>query len=1143
MHLLVRETRALDESEAAQDLGQTPAELVLLSFSDADLGALAAAWQTMPAPPGARLASLARLRHPMSVDLYLEGVISGARCVVVRLLGGLDYWRYGAEELAALCRDRAIPLALLPGDGGEDPRLAALSTVGPGVLTRLDAHFRGGGAANMARVLRLAAHLAGLGADEAGEAEPLPQHGVHLLDLDRAGEARPLAALVFYRSHLLSADTAPVAALAAALRARGLAVGALYVAGLKEPGCAAFAARTLAAWRPAAVVNLTGFSARRGDAASPLDAAGVPVLQAVLAGSSREAWQASARGLAQADLAMQVVLPELDGRLLTGAVSFKAEQAPIPGLQYARTVHRPDPDGVALAADRAAGWARLAAAPRGERRVAVVLSDYPGVGGQRGHAVGLDGFASLEAVLGDLAGAGYMAGPVPDAAALVAALCDAPPAVLLVLDDYRRLFAGLPGGLREQVVAAWGAPEDDPACVGGRFTLRHLRLGNLVAAVQPDRGCALDRRATYHDPDLPPRHAYIAFHLWLRAVFDAHAVVHLGAHGSLEWLPGKAVAPSAACAPRALLGGLPVVYPFIVNNPGEAAAAKRRLGAVTLGHLTPPLGPAGVWGEAAELERMIDEYAAADGLDRRRTALLRRGILDRAEAAGLLAESGVVRDAGEEDALARLDAYLCDVKDLQVRDGLHVFGRPPPGRERLLDALRGGNPGVDGGELAARLDASAAAERRALLDALDGRFVPPGPAGAPTRGRADALPTGRNLSTVDPRAVPTRSAVALAEASAAELLRRHVQDHGDWPRSVLLDLWGSTSMRTGGEDLALALVLLGARPVWDAGSARVGGFEVLPLAVLDRPRVDVTLRISGLFRDAFEAQVALFDACVRAVAARDEAAEWNPLAAAARGLEGEALRRATARVYGAPSGSYGAGVGALLDRGAWERRAELGAAWLAASAGAYGQGLDGAPDPAGLAARVGAADAFVHQQDHAEGDLLDTVEHAAHEGGFAAAAAGLGGAPALYHLDTSRPGAPRPRLLAEEVARVVRGRAANPGWIRGMMRHGYRGAAEVARGVEALHGFAATLPGRFDRQFEVLFDATLGTPEVDDFLRRANPEARAAMAARFAEARTRGLWHPRRNAPACEDAACEDAADAAPGDMARAMPEDAGGPG
>jgi len=420
----------------------------------------------------------------------------------------------------------------------------------------------------------------------------------------------------------------------------------------------------------------------------------------------------------------------------------------------------------------------------------------------------------------------------------------------------------------------------------------------------------------------------------------------------------------------------------------------------------------------------------------------------------------------------------------------------------MLETLQRSCPALDPADLAARLDASAEAERRALLDALDGRFVPPGPAGAPTRGRADVLPTGRNLTTLDPRMVPTRSALALAEASAAELLRRHLQDHGEWPRGLMIDVWGSASMRTGGEDLALAVLLMGARPVWDDGSGRVSGFEVLPIALLERPRVDVTLRISGLFRDAFESQVVLFDGVVRAIAARDEADDWNPLAAAARGLSGERLRQATTRIYGAPAGRYGAGEGA--------------GGWLAASAGAYGQGLDGTPDQQGLAARVAAADAFVHQQDHAEIDLLDSAEHAAHEGGFAAAAASLGASPALYHLDTSRPDAPRARTIAEEVVRVVRGRAANPAWIAGMMRHGYCGAAEITRSVEALHGFAATLPTRFDAQFELLFDATLGNDAVDAFLRAANPDARAAMAARFAEAQRSGLWHPRRNTGAPE---------------------------
>ncbi len=1079
MHLLVREARTLDEDAAADDLGQSAADVVVLSFSDADLGALAGAWQAMAGAPGLRLASLARLRHPMSVDLYLEQVAAHARCVVVRLLGGLDYWRYGAEEVATLCHARGIALALLPGDSLDDSRLASLSTVAPEALARMDACFRHGGPANMARALRLASHWAGLAPDPHDPAEPVPQHGVHALDLAADG---PLAAVVFYRSHLLSADIAPVDAMMAALRARGLAVGALYVSSLKAPDSAAYTAATLRAWRPAVVLNATGFSARQGDAGSPLDAPGAPVLQLVLAGSSRAAWQDSSRGVSQTDLAMQVVLPELDGRLLTGAVSFKDEEAALPALQYARTVHRPDPDGVVLAADRAAGWVRLAQTPRAERRVAIVLSDYPGVGGQRGHAVGLDSFASLHAILHDLREAGFTTGDLPDLDALVDGLCHAAPTPMLPRAEYARLSATLPDAVQASVRAAWGEPAD--------VTLRYLQLGTMTVAVQPDRGGA-DRRASYHDPDQVPCHAYLAFYLWLRHSLDVHAILHLGAHGSLEWLPGKAVALSPACLPRALSGGVPVINPFIVNNPGEAAAAKRRLGAVTIGHLTPPLGPGAAHGEAAVLERLIDEYAAADGLDRRRTGLLRREILERAETAGLLAESGVPRDAAEDDALARLDAYLCDVKDLQLRDGLHVYGRPPrPGR--TLDALGRSNPAVG-----AALDASPAAERAALLAALDGRFVAPGPAGAPTRGRADVLPTGRNLATIDPRGVPTRSAMTLAERAAAELLRRHLQDHGEWPRSLVIDVWGSASMRTGGEDLALAFVLLGARPVWDEGSARVSGFEVLPIALLDRPRVDVTLRISGLFRDAFPGQVALFDSLVRAVAGREEAGDWNPLAAAAQGLAGDALRRATTRVFGAPAGQYGAGLSSD--------------AYLAASAGAYGQGLEGAPDPAGLAARVGGADAFVHAQDHAEIDLLDSTEHAAHEGGFAAAAAALGGAPALYHLDTSRPDAPRARSVAEEVARVVRGRAANPRWIAGMMRHGYRGAAEIARGIEALHGFASLLPARFDAQFDLLFDATLGTPDVDAFLRAANPDARAALASRFADAQSAGLWHPRRN--------------------------------
>ncbi len=477
-------------------------------------------------------------------------------------------------------------------------------------------------------------------------------------------------------------------------------------------------------------------------------------------------------------------------------------------------------------------------------------------------------------------------------------------------------------------------------------------------------------------------------------------------------------------------------------------------------------------------------------MDRRRSALLRREIMDRAEAAGLLAESGAGSDLPEDDRLARLDAYLCDLKDAQVRDGLHVFGRlPDPDR---LEALRQALPGHE-----AALAASATLERQSLLAALAGRFVPPGPAGAPTRGRADVLPTGRNLFTTDPRLLPTPAAMTLAEHAASALLRRHLQDHGEYPRAVVLNVWGSTTMRTGGEDLALALILLGVRPDWDEVSGRVTGFEVLPVALLDRPRVDVTLRISGLFRDAFAAQVRLFDAAARAVAERDEAADWNPLAAAGP----------VNRVYGPAPGCYGTGLD--FEHGA--DRAALGAAYLAGSAACYGLGRDGDADPGGFAKRAGEANAFVQVQDHRETDLLDGAEWAAHEGGFAALADRLGRAPALYHADTGEPGAPRVRTVAEEVARILRARAANPSWIAGMRRHGYRGAAEIARALDGLHAYASCMTDRFDRQFELLFDATLGDPEVDAFLLAANTAARDGMADRFADALRRGLWRSRRN--------------------------------
>lgn len=1094
MHLLPADTRSLDASEAAVDLGQAPGLIVFASLTDSDL-ALAAA----SGLEDLRLAPLQKLRHPMSVDLYVENTARHAKTIVVRLLGGMDYWRYGIEELASAARTHGIALALIPGDSRPDGRLAALSTVPAEGLEKLERYWREGGAANARASLLYAARLGEVDLGEPDEPVAVPKFGV----FESAEKALAPAVILFYRSILLSADTAPITALADALNAQDLDPTALYVGSLKDAETAAWIRQQLLALKPAVILNATAFSALDDDGSSPLDVADCPVLQVITAASAEEAWHASSRGLSASDLAMHVALPELDGRLGAGVISFKAEKQE---GAFSHLAHRPHDERIQAVARKTAAWARLAAKPRAERRLGLVLSNYPGAEGRLAHAVGLDAPASTLAILDRLKAEGYAVADRPEDEAGLLQWLAGTPSLRLPLDAYRAWLETLPASSRDKLLSHWGDPAADPLCVSDTFSFAGLVCGTVAIAIQPDRGSALDRKGDHHSPDLAPRHAYLAFYLWLRQSFGIDAMIHLGTHGTLEWLPGKAVALSSQCFPELAAGHLPVLYPFIVNNPGEAAQAKRRLGAVAIGHLTPPLREAGLSGQAIEVERLIDEYASADGLDQRRMGYLRGEIIEKARDSGLTAEVGIAPGLGEEETLARLDAFLCDVKELQIRDGLHVFGRAPAETEHLLDVLAASSGESERAVLAARLNACGEAEMAGLIAGLDGRFVRPGPAGAPTRGRADVLPTGRNLTTLDPRAVPTRAAYAIGSRAAGALVQRFLQDHGDHPRRIVLDLWGSATMRTGGDDLAQALALLGVRPVWDNGSNRVSGFEILPQARLERPRVDVTLRISGLFRDVFAQQIALFDEVVLAVAALDETSEWNPLAEAARTSGERPLR-----IFGAAPSAYGAGITDRIARGAWETRADLGRDYLAASAHAYGVGLDGEAAPAGFAERVASADAHVHGQDHREIDILDDITFAAHQGGFAAALEALGTKAALYHADLTDPQAPKLRSLSEEVGRLVHGRAASQRWIDGMMAHGYAGAAEMANAMDSLFAFSATAGVVTNAAFDRMHEAYVEDEEVRAFLDKHNPAAGRAIRARLAEAIRRGLWQPRRN--------------------------------
>lgn len=1240
MHLLAAQPGAVDDGSEAVDLAQTPGDIVVLSAADTELAALAAAHRRCREAhgqmPTLRLASLLHLGHNMSVDLYVDAVIRAAKLVVVRVLGGRGYWPYGVEQVAQACGERGIPVAFLPGDDQPDAELDGFSSMDGVARHRLWQYLVHGGLENAEHFLRFAADLSGAVMDW-HEPQPLlaaglywPGHDAPVLDDVRAAwdPERPCATLVFYRALVQAGNLAVIDGLVRGLRDAGLNPLPVYVKSLKDPVSAATLRGLLDQAAPSVILNATGFAVSAPGATraeTPFDACGAPVFQAVFSGGTESAWREGTHGLSARDIAMNVALPEVDGRVLTRALSFKGAARRDAATETDIVRYEPVADRIRFTCELMAAWAKLSATPAAERRVALVLANYPNRDGRLGNGVGLDTPAGTVEVLKALGASGYTVDGIPaDGDDLIRRLKAGPTNDFKALDQrtisetlslraYGEFFETLPGTVRQAVTARWGAPETDPHVVtteaGPAFALAAFRLGNVVIGLQPARGYNIDPKSTYHDPDLVPPHGYLAFYAWLRSAFAAHAVVHMGKHGNLEWLPGKAVALSDACFPEAVFGPVPHLYPFIVNDPGEGTQAKRRASAVVIDHLTPPLTRAESYGPLRDLESLVDEYYEAAGVDARRLKILKDEILSLCRATGLDTDCGIAAGDDDDAALSKLDNYLCELKELQIRDGLHVFGCAPEGRQlrdllvalvrvprgegaeaaSLLRALatdlnlgagfdpldtelacpwEGGRPAVladldeapwrTAGDTVERLEALSAAlvagdrapepawaasravlgyvdetlrprveacggaEIEGLLRGLSGQFVAPGASGAPTRGRPDVLPTGRNFYSVDTRVVPTPAAWQLGWKSAALLMERHAQDFGDWPKTLALSAWGTSNMRTGGDDIAQALALLGVQPTWDTASRRVTGFEILPLGVLGRPRVDVTLRISGFFRDAFPGLIDLFASAVRAVAALDEAEADNPLAARVRAETSEleaggaeasdAAVRASFRVFGSKPGAYGAGLQALIDEKGWDTEADLAKAYIAWGGYAYGSGAAGVAAHGLFETRLSRVEAVVQNQDNREHDLLDSDDYYQFEGGLAVAAKALSGtAPRVYHNDHSRPESPRIRTLDDEIGRVVRARAVNPKWIAGVKRHGYKGAFEIAATVDYLFAFAATTGAVRDHHFDAVFQAYLDDREVRDFIAAHNPDALSEIAARLLEAQKRGLWRPRLN--------------------------------
>ena len=1223
-----------------------------VTTADTEILATAAAVRRLPDDfPDVRCANPGGVQEH---EAFVAAVLDGARVVLCRVLGGRRGWPDGFDLLQQRCAASGIALLALGGEAEPDAEMTALSTAPAGAVAQAGEYLRHGDIDNVEQLLRFLAdtfllegygfapprEVADLGVYVPGTGDVSVEEAVALHD-----PGRPTIGVCFYRSHRLTGNTAFIDALCAAIEEAGGNALAVWSYTLRRDADGRVPALELIGDHVDALVvtMLATGGSSAGDAvaaeggdgvgeawqewdASALAGLGVAVIQAVSATSSRAAWEESSSGLAPLDAATQVAIPEFDGRLLGGVISFKERDSRVTrvGTSVARYV--PDLERCARVARLAVRTARLRTLPAAQRRVAVLLTSFPTKHAKVGMAVGLDTPASALRLFEAMRSDGmHVDAPFEHGDALMHALIAtgghdaefltddqlAASPLRLPVDDYIAWYAELPASLRAAIEERWGPPPGDRYIDGADFVVAGLELGNVLVAIQPPRGYGDDPVGIYHDPELPPTHHYLACYWWIERVWGAHAIVHLGKHGTLEWLPGKTLALSAGCAPDAALGDMPLVYPFVVNDPGEGVQAKRRVHAVIVDHLVPPMMRADTYDEMAELEALLDEYARLEVLDPSKLPSLAVRIWSAIERANLQTDLGVEERPDDVATLVEhIDGYLCEVKDIQIKDGLHVLGQPPRGDQmrglvsailrlgsgdvpglrsavgaafgldepalvaaagspapravpELLARFRG--PSASSGDLVDRLeaaqmallDALAAQDWRAdsvsgvcldvlgraddgveralrfaagevvprilrttdeldnVLAALSGRHVPSGPSGSPTRGRVDVLPTGRNFYSVDPRALPSELSWEVGCRLADALLDRFRSETGELPRMVGLVAWGTSAMRTQGDDVAEILALLGVRPTWHPESRRVTGLSVIPLAELGRPRIDVTVRISGFFRDAFPHLVVLLDDAVAKVAALDESPDDNYVAAHARAdaerlaseLGERAWRRATTRVFGSKPGTYGAGLLQLVDARDWRDDADIAQVYEAWGGFAYGRGLEGAGAGDSMRDCFGRIEVAVKNVDSREHDILDSDDYYQYHGGMVATVRALTGRdPAAYLGDSSDPSRVVSRTLAEETRRVFRARVANPRWIASMIRHGYKGAAELSATVDYLFGYDATTGVAEDWMYEQVAQRYLLDADIAEFMTRSNPWAARAIAERLLEAADRGLW-------------------------------------
>ncbi|MCW2747243.1 MAG: cobN [Nocardioidaceae bacterium] len=1151
----------------------------------------------------------------------MKDALEGADLIVARILGSPDMLCSGFDYF----RGTGKPMVVLGGEQAPSAELMELSTVPIGLAAEAHRYLAEGGPDNLAQLHAFLSDTVLLTGEGFEPPAVIPEWGYSKRvstspRVELVKTPLPKIGILFYRAHESSGNQAFVHDLADAIDATGHAVGIpIFSASLRSAPDDLYAALgeldalivTVLAAGGTKPGNVTAGGDDEAWDVERMKALDIPILQGLCLTWGKEDWEASSEGLSPLDSANQIAIPEFDGRIITTPFSFK--ELDRDGLPR----YVADAERCARVAGIAVAHARLRHIPAAERKIAIMLSAYPTKHSRIGNAVGLDTPVSAIRLMRAMRERGYDLGadgeipglaPLPEVEgeepdttsgnALIHALIAAggqdeewltaaqltSSTVRIPAVDYRSWIGHLPAELTDAMTETWGeAPGKLFVNDANEIVLATIQAGNVVILIQPPRGFGENPVAIYHDPDMAPSHHYLAAYRWLEnspddGGFGAHAVVHLGKHGSMEWLPGKNAALSASCATDAAIGNMPLIYPFLINDPGEGAQAKRRAHATIIDHLIPPMARAESYGDIAKLEQLLDEHANIAAMDPAKLPAIRAQIWTLMQAAQMHQDLGLEERPGDEefdDFLLHVDGWLCEIKDAQIRDGLHVLGQAPEGEARVnlvLAILRatqiwGGDtkalPGLraalglkEGAEAGSAVDAietqaraliiameesawdvSVAAtlhpdpvvqqvlafaasevvprlaatsdELDAVLHAMEGGFIPAGPSGSPLRGLVNVLPTGRNFYTVDPKAVPSKLAYDTGLLMAESLIERYLTDTGDYPKSVGLSGWGTSAMRTSGDDIAEVLALIGVLPTWDEASRRVNGLTILSLEELGRPRIDVTLRISGFFRDAFPHVIGILDDAIRMVAELDEPDELNYVRAhAQRDLaEHGDERRATTRIFGSKPGSYGAGILQVIESGNWRDDADLAEVYTAWGGFAYGRELDGKPASDDMRANYKRIAVAAKNTDTREHDIADSDDYFQYHGGMVATVRSLTGtAPRAYIGDSTTPDAVRTRSLQEETNRIFRARVVNPRWITAMQRHGYKGAFELAATVDYLFGYDATTGVVQDWMYDTLAKTYVLDKANQDFMKRANPWALRGIIERLGEAAERELW-------------------------------------